>query len=170
MGPLLFFEKRSVCTSREVGPFLFNITEARAEAEPASWNCCEAKSEGFERGSVREIGLCDLWEKPCCSAGYPYRQGRSLLFAQSARSRLPPEVTLSHFWGRFQVTFESLLDSLLSQFGGHLFHQFLTWGHVWITALEPDEFPLHFLSSKEIVLNRRVHSRGLRPLPPTPKK
>ena len=36
------------------------VTEARIAAEPASWSCCEAKSEGFERGSVREIGLCVL--------------------------------------------------------------------------------------------------------------
>ena len=36
------------------------ITEARIAAEPLSCSCCEAKSEGFERGSVREIGLLDL--------------------------------------------------------------------------------------------------------------
>ena len=44
------------------------ITEARTAAGPASWSCCEAKSEGFERGSVREIGLCVLWKEPCVSA------------------------------------------------------------------------------------------------------
>ena len=41
----------------------FGITEARIAAEPLSCSCCEAKSEGFERGSVREIGLCDLWKE-----------------------------------------------------------------------------------------------------------
>ena len=36
------------------------VTEARIAAEPLSCSCCEAQSEGFERGSVREIGLCVL--------------------------------------------------------------------------------------------------------------
>ena len=36
---------------------LNEFTEARIAAEPLSCSCCEAKSEGFERGSVREIGL-----------------------------------------------------------------------------------------------------------------
>ena len=26
-----------------------------------------------ERGSVREIGLCDRWHQPCISASYPAR-------------------------------------------------------------------------------------------------
>ena len=36
------------------------FTEARIAAKPLSCSCCEAKSEGFERGSVREIGLLIL--------------------------------------------------------------------------------------------------------------
>ena len=46
--------------TRRVSTSFLKITEARIAAEPLSCSCCEAKSEGFERGSVREIGLLNL--------------------------------------------------------------------------------------------------------------
>ena len=98
----------------------FEVTEARIAAEPLSCSCCEAKSEGFERGSVREIGLWILWWKPCCSAP------SEVTLRSLSRSLL--RSLLRHFRGHFSITFEfdseitlgsvlrSLLRTLLDHF------------------------------------------------------
>ena len=146
------------CTSSQV----LYITEARIAAEPLSCSCCEAKSEGFERGSVREIGLCDLWHKPCISASYPHRHSRYLSIAQSARFRLPSEVTLrsllssllrsllKHFWLTFESLWRTRLRSRLKHFWITLEDTFwITFeaeDTFWAIPLEPDELPLHILS------------------------